>query len=410
MVAEGDGAERRVVCDTVCVGLGRQPRDVLARMANGIGGDVSVRVVGEASEPGDVPPCPSEGVVCPCAGVSVADLDAVWERGFREMELVKRATLAGTGTCQGGACIPYLRSFLADRGQELQPAFTARPLAKQRTIGEIAAGSYHHATPRTALDEEHRRLGAQMERSGGWFRPWSYGSPADEYRAVREGVSICDVSTLGKMLVSGPDALELLERLYPTRVSTLRPGRSRYVLLLDERGYVLDDGLISRDVCADGEQRYRLSFTSGGATLAELWMRDWAESWGLDVRLMNQTLSLGAINVTGPMAAELLYRAGSGALPGFSSHGHLTVAGIDCRVFRLSFTGELSYELHHAAGDSLILWRTLLALGEDLGCRPHGLETLLQLRLEKGHILVGQDTDYDSTPRRIGHEWGCGSR
>ncbi|MEE2778399.1 MAG: glycine cleavage T C-terminal barrel domain-containing protein [Acidobacteriota bacterium] len=405
VVATAGGAQRSYSCAAVSVALGFQPRDVLARMANGIGGSLRVRVIGEAAKPADVPACPQEGIVCPCSQVSVAHLDAVWDRGFREMELVKRATLAGTGTCQGGVCIPYLRSFLADRGAELQSPFTARPLAKQRTLGEIAAGAYYHATPRTALDAEHRRLGAQMERSGGWFRPWRYADPAEECHAVREAVSICDVSTLGKMRVSGPDALELLERLYPTPVSTLKPGRSRYALLLDEKGYVLDDGLICRDERADGPPRYRLTFTSGGSTLAELWMRDWAESWGLDVRLMNQTMSLGAINVTGPMAAELLFRAGTQTLPSFGGHGVSRVAGVSCRIFRLSFTGELSYELHHAAGDSVALWRRLLELGDDLGCRPHGLDALLRLRLEKGHILVGQDTDFDSTPRRIAHEW-----
>ena len=405
VVATAGGEEERVACDTLSVGLGLQPRDVLARMARGLGGEVAVRVVGDAARSSDVPPCPASGIVCPCSQVSVADLDEVWGRGFREMELVKRATLAGTGTCQGSACIPYLRSFIADRGTQLQPPFTARPVARQRTLGELAAGAYFHATPRTALHDEHLAAGAVMERSGGWFRPWSYGDVEAEYRAVRESVSIGDVSTLGKILVSGPDALELLERLYPTRVSTLRPGRCRYALLLDERGTVLDDGMICREECAPGESRYRLSFTSGGSTLAELWLRDWAESWQLDVRILNQTTSLGAINVTGPRAAELLHRAGARWLPGFGAHGRAQVAGVACHILRLSFTGELSYELHHPAADSVDLWRRLLAAGDELGCRPHGLDALLRLRLEKGHILVGQDTDYDSTPRRIGHEW-----
>ncbi len=404
VVASSNGVERRVECDTVSVGLGLYPRDALARMANGIGG-LEVRVVGDAALPAYVPPCPREGVVCPCSAITVEHLDQVWSRGFREMELLKRATLAGTGTCQGSVCIPYLRSFLADRGEELQPPFTARPLTKQRTIGEIAAGAYHHATPRTALDGEHRRLGAQMERAGGWYRPWSYGSFDEEYQAVRQAVSIGDVSTLGKMLVSGPDALEFLERLYPTKVATLKPGRSRYALLLDERGYVFDDGLVCRDECAQGELRFRLTFTSAGATMAELWMRYWADLWELDVRLMNQTMSLGAINVTGPRAAELLERARATTLPAFGAHERVSVAGVDCRVYRLSFTGELSYELHHAAADSVRLWRALLELGRDLGCKPHGLDALFRLRLEKGHIIVGQDTDYDSTARRLHHDW-----
>ena len=252
-------------------------------------------------------------------------------------------------------------------------------------------------------------MGAQMERVGGWWRPWNYGNILEEYWAVREAVSLGDVSTLGKMQLSGPDALELLERLYPTKVSTIKPGRSRYVLLLDDRGYVLDDGMICRDSdtlsLSKGESRFTLTFTSGGSTTAELWVRDWAEAWGLDVRLLNQTMSLGAINVTGPLSTELLRRAGLDNPPPYLGHMTATVAGVPCKVFRLSFTGELSYELHHPAEDSVTLWRRLFALGADLGIKPHGIDALLKLRLEKGHIIVGQDTDFDSTPRRIHHEW-----
>lgn len=397
VVQGADGQEERHACDTVAVGLGFHPRDALVRMGHGL----PVRAVGEVTRPADIPPCPLAGVVCSCSGVTVENLESVWQRGFHEMELVKRATLAGTGTCQGSVCLPHLRSFLANRGGALQAPFTARPVTRQLTMGEVAAGADHRATPRTALDEEHRRLGAQMDRIGGWWRPWHYGDPLAEYWAVRTGVSIGDVSTLGKMQVDGPDALELLERLYPTKVATIAPGRSRYVLLLDERGYVLDDGL----VCNDGNGRYTLTFTSGGSSFAEMWVRDWAESWGLDVRLLNQTLSLGAINVTGPLAKELLARAGLTDPPKYMQHLNAVVAGVACRVYRLSFTGELSYELHHPAADSVQLWRALLALGADLGIKPHGIQVLLQLRLEKGHIIVGQDSDFDSTPRRVDMEW-----
>lgn len=392
-----DGNERRLDCDTVVVGLGLHPRDTLLRMGNGL----RVRAVGDAARESDIPPCPVSGTVCPCSGVSVADLESVWERGFRELELVKRATLAGTGPCQGSVCLPHIRSFLKDRGEELQAPFTARPVTRQPTMAEAAAGAYHRATPRTALDAEHRRLNAYMDRVGGWWRPWNYGNTLEEYWAVREAVSIGDVSTLGKMMVSGPEALELLERLYPTKVATIAPGRSRYVLLLDERGYVLDDGLIA----CDGEARYTLTFTSGGSSFAEMWVRDWAESWKLNVRLLNQTMSLGAINVTGPLSKELLARAGLANPPKYMQHLMAAVAGVECRVFRLSFTGELSFELHHPAEHSATLWRRLLELGASLGIKPHGIQTLLQLRLEKGHVIVGQDTDFDSTPKRIDMEW-----
>ena len=397
VMADADGNETTHPCNTVALGLGMHPRNALYLM----GHDLPVRVVGEAAGETELPKCPGNGIVCPCIGASIADLEYTWESGFREMELIKRSTLAGTGTCQGMSCLPYLQSYILDKGKELQPRFTARPMNRQPTIGEIAAGAYHRITLRTALDEEHRKLGAQMERSGPWWRPWSYGDVISEYWAVRTGVSIMDVSTLGKIVVSGPDALEFLERLYPAKVSSIRTGRARYVLNLNERGYVLDDGLIAKE----SDTRYALTFTSSGSTHSEMWLRDWAHGWGMDVRIMNQTRSLGAINVTGPQAAVLLERAGLEKMPRFMRFIDTQVAGIDCRVYRLSFTGEVSVELHHHHQDSVALWRTLLELGEDLGIRPHGLDALTKLRLEKGHIIVGQDTDFDSTVRRIDHEW-----
>jgi sarcosine oxidase subunit alpha len=240
-----------------------------------------------------------------------------------------------------------------------------------------------------------------MDRFGGWWRPWHYGDHLAEYRAVREAVSLGDVSTLGKFVVAGPDAVEFLQRLYPTDVATIRPGRSRYALLLNERGHVIDDGMI----CRETDDRFVLTFTTGGAGNAEAWMRDWLETWGLDVRLMDRTMSLAAINVTGPRAAELLARAGLAEPPRFLQHARVELAGMACHVMRLSFTGEASFEIHHPVDRSVELWRGLLALGEDLGIRPHGLQALFALRLEKGHVIIGMDTELDTTPRRIGMDW-----
>jgi sarcosine oxidase subunit alpha len=302
-------------------------------------------------------------------------------------------------------CQPYLRSFVSARsGSEPQP-FTGRPASRQLTIAEAAADVHLDAWRRTALHDEHVRLGAQMDRFGGWWRPWHYGDHVREYWAVREGVSLGDVSTLGKMVVSGPDVVEALERLYPTTVADIRPGRSRYVLLLNERGHVIDDGMVCREVTADGSDRFVLTFTSSGATFAEAWVRDWIDAWGLDVRVMDRTISLGAINVTGPLAATLLQRVGMADLPGFLQHVHADVAGVPCHVMRLSFTGESSFELHHPVHLSVELWQALMAAGRDLGVHPHGLQALFALRLEKGHVIVGMDTELDTTPRRIGMEW-----
>ncbi len=392
-----DDVLRTYECDSVIAAYGSAPRDVLSRM----NAQDHVTVVGPAAASHDLPTHPTAGVVCPCSKTTVEDLDGAWDLGFQEVELLKRSTLCGTGTCQGAACLPHLRAFVAHRGNEEALPFTARPAARQITMGEAMAGVHLDTWRRTALHDEHVKLGAQMDRFGGWWRPWNYGNHVEEYWAVREAVSIGDVSTLGKMIVTGPDSVELLERLYPTTVADIKPGRSRYVLLLNERGHLIDDGMIVRE----SETRFVLSFTSGGATNAEMWIRDWAETWNLDVRIMDRTMALGAINVTGPLGGQLLQRLGVDEPPKFLQHRHGEVAGIPCHIMRLSFTGEASWELHHPVDRSVELWQALLDAGRDLGIKPHGLQALFGLRLEKGHIIVGMDTELDTTPRRIDHDW-----
>jgi glycine cleavage system aminomethyltransferase T len=396
-VDEATGSETTTPAQTVILGLGQAPRDVLARMA----GAVPVTLVGGAAQDAPLPPPPTEGVVCPCMGTTVADLDAAWWKGFQELELLKRASQACLGTCQGGACLPHVRSWIAARTGEVPAPFTARPASRQITLGEAAADTYVDAFRRTPLHDEHLALGARMDRFGSWWRPWHYGDAVAEYWAVREGVSLGDVSTLGKLVVSGPDVVEALERLYPCHVADIKPGRSRYALLLNERGHVMDDGMILRE----SETRFVLSFTSGGAANAEMWIRDWVETWGLRVHVLDRTMSLAAINVTGPLAKTLLQRAGLADPPRFLGHVHADIAGVPAHVMRLSFTGEAAFELHHPVDRSVELWRALMDLGADLGIRPHGLQALFGLRLEKGHVIVGMDTELDTTPRRIGMDW-----
>ena len=397
VTADDDGNKSTMPCQTAIVGLGRTPRDLLARMA----GQVPVRVVGPAAADLPLPPSPTTGVVCPCSGTTVDDLQQAWDQGFTELELLKRASLACLGTCQGGACLPHVRSWIQGQTGDAPEPFTARPASRQITLAEAAADGYVDAFRRTPLHDEHLALGARMDRFGGWWRPWHYSDAIAEYWAVREGVSIGDVSTLGKLVVSGPDVVELLERLYPCHVADIKPGRSRYALLLNERGHVMDDGMILRE----DETKFVLSFTSGGAANAEMWVRDWIDTWGLRVHVMDRTMSLAAINVTGPLAKALLARGGLADPPRFLGHVHADVAGVPCHVMRLSFTGEVAFELHHPIDRAVELWRRLMDLGADLGVRPHGLQALFGLRLEKGHVIVGMDTELDTTPRRIGMDW-----
>ena len=166
-------------------------------------------VVGAAAEDQPLPPPPTEGVVCRCSGTTVADLDAAWDRGFTELELLKRASLAGLGHLPGRR-VPAPRP-LVDRRPDRRGARSRSPpgpASRQITLAEAAADVYVDAFRRTPLHDEHLALGARMDRFGGWWRPWHYGDAVAEYWAVREGVSIGDVSTLGKLVVSGPDVVE----------------------------------------------------------------------------------------------------------------------------------------------------------------------------------------------------------
>jgi sarcosine oxidase subunit alpha len=394
-----DGSEISADCDTAVADLGRSPRDVLVRMTR----EPGVSAAGSAADDHPLPPAPTAGVVCPCMGTTVDDLREACDRGYEDLELLKRASWAGLGPCQGAACLPHVRAFLAERTGTAPEPFTARPAARQITLAEAAADVSIDAFRRTPLHDEHLALGARMDRFGGWWRPWHYGDVLGEYWAVREGVSIGDVSTLGKVIVSGPDVVEALERIYPCHVADIKPGRSRYALLLNERGHVMDDGMILRDA----ETRFTLTFTSGGAANAEMWLRDWIDTWGLRVHVMDRTMSLAAINATGPLAGELLRRLGLAEPPRFLSHVRADIANVPCHVMRLSFTGEAAFELHHPIDRSVELWRALLSAGRDLGIRAHGLQALFGLRLEKGHVIVGMDTELDTTPRRLGMDWAA---
>jgi sarcosine oxidase subunit alpha len=420
---------RRIRCDVLVLSLGLVPRDGLVRQAAGlpVAGAGEVVAPGcslaEAEEsgraaaladtsrgltPGRVPAARG-GFVCLCEDVEARDLAIAWEEGFRSTELLKRYTTATMGPCQGALCEAHLRAFVAERDGDSWASgpTTARPPARPIRLEDAAAGIHFAVEQRTALHERHLQLGARMEWTGAWKRPETYGDVLAEYWAVRRDVSVMDVSTLGKLLVAGRDATAFLDRLYPCRVADLEEGRIRYSLLLNEAGYVIDDGV----VCPLGPGRYYVTFTTGGAEQAEAWLRDWAETWGHDVHVVNQTHALGAINVAGPKARELLALLSDDHLTNeafpYLRHRRVTVVGVPCHALRLGFTGELGYELHHPRSESRRLWEALLEAGADLGLVPHGLEALRLLRLEKGHLLVGQDTDFDSTPAKLGMPWAA---
>ncbi|MDP9242493.1 MAG: FAD-dependent oxidoreductase, partial [Actinomycetota bacterium] len=425
------GTRKRYGCDALVLSLGLEPRDGLLRMAPELpvfgAGDVvapggslaGAEEGGTRAARGDSPTArraqtserlPSAGYVCLCEDVAVGDLEQAWAEGWHSSEILKRYTTATMGPCQGAMCGRHLARFAtAKSGSETDGArTTSRPPARPVRLDAIAAGVDEVIEKRTSLHDVHLELGARLDRSGSWMRPYSYGDVAEEYRAVRERVSVMDVGTLGKFLVAGRDARALLDLVFPTRVEDLRDGRARYMLALDEAGYVMDDGLI----CAAGDSFFVTS-TSGGGDAMEAWLRNWADRLDLHVHVVNQTAMLGAILLAGPRAREVLTTLTTDpvdreAFP-YMALREITVAGSPCRALRVGFLGELGFELHHPRRRGPELWSALVDAGRDHGIRPHGLDALDVLRLEKGHIYLGQDTLPDDHPRKLGMEWAIDS-
>jgi sarcosine oxidase subunit alpha len=339
----------------------------------------------------------------------VQDVRNAVTEGFSSTELLKRYTTITMGPCQGRMCHGQMRT-LAERlspGAEprISATTTARPPARVVMLDEVTAGAYAHLERRTALHDVHLGLGASFLWAGQWKRVDNYGSIEQEYRAVREGVGIIDVGTLGKFRVSGPDVVAFLERLYPNHVGDIQPGRLRYGLLLDEHGVIHDDGTI----CRIDDETFYLTVTTSGAEEAEALMIDWRDTWDMTVHIVNQTSALGAINIAGPKAREVLSTLTEDDISkeGFPylRQRPITVAGIPCLAIRLGFVGEVGWELHHAASRSEQLWAALLAAGEAHAVKPFGIQAQRLLRLEKGHIIVSQDTDFETTPWRVDMGW-----
>ncbi len=427
VVIESALGRQVVTCDALVLSLGLAPRSNLLRQGTGLGvvgaGDVvapgcsleaaaeSGRLAGAGATPPSVdaalPVCGSAGFVCPCEDVTVADFERAWSEGFQSTELLKRYTTLTMGPCQGALCHPHLRALVEKQGKVslFSAPTTARPPARPVRLADVSAGQHFAIEQHTSLHKRHLELGAHMEWAGAWKRPQTYGDVLKEYWSVRSGVSLMDVGTLGKFIVAGEHATEFLERIYPCHVHDIREGAIRYTLLLNEAGYLIDDGII----CPIGNGRYYLTVTSSGSEQAEAWFQDWADTWRMEVHIVNQTAQFGAINVAGPRARDLLSKLSSGpidakSLP-YGRSKEMAIAGIHCRVFRVGFVGELSFELHHQSSQSVHLWDALLSEGAPLGIGLHGLDALRLLRLEKAHILVGQDTDFDTTPAKLGMEW-----
>ena len=344
--------------------------------------------------------------VCVCEDVTTKDVSRAVAEGFDSIELSKRYTTVTMGPCQGKLCqLPSIRLYARATGvsEAAVGTTTARPPWAPVELG-LLAGRHFEPARRTSMHFRHEEAGARMMWAGPWKRPWAYGEkPEEEVRAVHESLGVIDVSTLGKILVEGPEAAALLERLYPNRFADLRPGRIRYGVLTTDGGRIMDDGTVAR--LAD--DLYYVTTTSTGADAVTAWFEWWNAVWGYDAEIVNVTGALSAVNLAGPRAREALQRLveypedlGEDEFR-YLDAKQLEVAGIPCLALRIGFVGELGYELHFPSPAGEFLWDRLV----EGGARPFGLEPQRILRLEKGHVIVGQDTDSESNLLNANMHW-----
>ncbi len=341
--------------------------------------------------------------VCVCEDVTEKDVERAIREGFDSIELSKRYTTVTMGPCQGKYCqLPSIRLHAAKTGVDEAAigTTTARPPWAPVELG-LLAGRHHDPVRRSSLHERHEQAGANFVWAGAWQRPHSYGAPEEEVAAVHADLGVIDVSTLGKLLVEGPGAAPFLERLYPNRFADLAEGRVRYTVLGTDGGRIMDDGTVARL----GADLFYVTTTSTGADAVHEWFEWWNAVWGYDVDVVNVTGALAALNLAGPRAREAL--AGlTGADVSSEAFRYLDakqieVAGVRALALRIGFVGELGYELHFASPAGEHVWDTLVAAG----ARPFGLEPQRVLRLEKQHVIVGQDTDTESNLLGAGMSW-----
>jgi sarcosine oxidase subunit alpha len=349
----------------------------------------------------------SKCFACLCEDVTTDDISHSIDEGFDSLELVKRYTTVTMGPCQGRMCqLASIRQTAEDTELEVGEVglTTARPPWSTVPLGALAGRPFEPAK-RSAVHGRHRELGGNVLWAGDWRRPYDYGDPEGETMAVHERAGLIDVSTLGKLIVRGPDAGEFLNRLYPNRFDNLKPGRIRYGVLGDDAGRITDDGTI----CRLDESSFYVTTTSSGADAVEAWFAWWLADWGLDVHLTDVSQGLSAFNLAGPRAREILSgltdldcsNDSFAYLDGKRAH----VAGVPCLLLRIGFVGELGYELHCPGPLAQHLWDAIVAAGEPHAIRPFGLEPQRVLRLQKLHILVGQDTDAESNPLEAAMPW-----
>lgn len=359
--------------------------------------------------------------------VTAADIELAVRENYHNIEHVKRYTAFGFGTDQGK--LTSVNSFMLTAKALNVPisdisTTTYRPAYTPVSFGVLAGsmqGNTFAPERTTSIHPAHVAAGAPMEVVGQWWRPWYFPKNGEdmhaavkrECAAARDSVAVMDASTLGKIQVDGKDAREFLNRIYSNAWLKLAPGKCRYGLMLDENGMVMDDGVTA---CISDNQ-FHMTTTTGGAARVLDWLEQWHQTeWPeLDVWLTSVTDHWATVAVVGPNSRKVLqalcddidfdpetfkfmdWRAG-------------TVAGLPVRVFRISFSGEMAFEINVEAGYGEYLWGKVMEAGAPYNITPYGTETMHVLRAEKGFIIAGQDTDGSVSPIDLGMGWAVGMK
>ncbi|RZW06942.1 MAG: sarcosine oxidase subunit alpha family protein [Rhodobacteraceae bacterium] len=359
--------------------------------------------------------------------VKVTDVELAAREGFESVEHAKRYTTLGMATDQGKLSnINGLAILAGQLGEEIPKVGTTtfRPPYTPISMGAIAGearGDLFQPLRKTPMHDWHEANGAHWEPVGHWRRPYAF--PRDnesvhdavirEVTAAREGVGLLDASTLGKLIVKGPDAGRFLDMLYTNMMSTLPVGKCRYGLMCTENGFLTDDGVVARM----SDDTWLCHTTTGGAERIHAHMEEWLQTewWDWKVYVANVTEQYAQIGVVGPKAREVLQALGGDmdlskeALP-FMQWADGRIGDFDARVFRISFSGELSYEIAVPASQGMAFWQALLEAGKPHGITPYGTECLHIMRAEKGFIMIGDETDGTVIPQDLGLNWAISKK
>ncbi|MEJ7671001.1 MAG: sarcosine oxidase subunit alpha family protein [Casimicrobiaceae bacterium] len=354
--------------------------------------------------------------------VTESDIQLAAREGFRSVEHAKRYTTIGMATDQGKTSNVVALALLAEALAKPIPEVgttTFRPPFTPVTFGALAGrdrGALADPVRTTPMHSWHVANGAVFEDVGQWKRPWYFPRPGEDLHAavrreaktVRTTAGVMDATTLGKVDIQGPDAAQFLERVYTNAWSKLAVGSCRYGVMCKPDGMVLDDGVTARLA----EDRFLMTTTTGNAARVLDWLEEWLQTeWPeLKVYCTSVTEQWATVAIAGPDARRILQalapemNLANAAFP-FMAWRNATVAGMQARVFRISFTGELSYEINVPSWHGLAMWNAVMVAGEAFGLTSYGTETMHVLRAEKGYIIIGQDTDGTVTPLDLGLDW-----